>query len=154
MAVVLTDAEYADFIAMRRWWTRFSAPNSSSNPATGVSLGRGNTEAERRANRRGTVLVKVTSAASGGGCYNGRVFDPPATLVAGTATLAESHMGTEPGADNAIVMNSAEVGKTTHDLTNGTPVAKVFVGVLLGVNTNGRQLVAINGVDWEDCATS
>ncbi len=98
------------------------------------------------------VRVKITSAASGGGKYNGRILTSSTTAVAATGDLAESDLGTVPGGDNCLVLNGAEVGKATHDLTSGTPVAKVFVGMLLPQRSTGDVfVVVINGLDPETC---
>jgi hypothetical protein len=98
------------------------------------------------------VRVKVTTAASGGGKYNGRILKSSQTAVAATGTLAEADLGTVPSSDNCLVLNGAEVGKSTHDLTTGTPVAKVFVGFLIPKwSTDNKLVVVINGMDWEAC---
>ncbi len=98
------------------------------------------------------VLVKVTSAASGGGKYNGVFVRAGTASIPASGDLAETEFGTVPTTDSCVILNGAEVGKSTHDLTNGTPVGKIFVGVLLPMrSTTGIYAVAINGIDWENC---
>ncbi len=102
----------------------------------------------------GVVRVKVVSAASGGGKYNGRILTSNETAVAATGTLAETDLGDVPTSNDCLVLNAAEVGKSTHDLTTGTPVAKVFIGFKLAVPSTASPplpVIVINGIDWENC---
>ncbi len=102
--------------------------------------------------QRRVVLAKVTSAASGGGKYNGKIVTSSTSTITATGDLAEADLGTLPSADNCLILNGAESGKSTHDLTTGTPVAKIFVGVLLAQrSTTGIFVVVINGLDPETC---
>ncbi len=98
------------------------------------------------------ALVKILTAASGGGKYNGVLLRTTNTPAPATGTLAETDFGTIDTTANCLVLNSAEVGKSTHDLTTGTPVSKIFVGVLLPHrSTTGLYVVGLNGIDWENC---
>jgi hypothetical protein len=99
-----------------------------------------------------SVLVKVTGDCTGGGKYNGRILSTGAASPDLTTTLAEADFGTVPSADNCYVLNSAEVGQSTHDLTSGTPITKVFVGSITGyLHTDGKPFIRINGNDWKAC---
>ncbi len=103
-------------------------------------------------NRR-LVLVKILSAASGGGKYNGILVPAGIAAVPASGTLNEGDFGniTSSTAD-CLVLNGPEVAQSTHDLTTGTPVSKIFPGVLLPMrSTTGLYVVAINGFDWKVC---
>jgi hypothetical protein len=97
------------------------------------------------------VLVKVTGSATGGGKYNGKLLTAPASLTTATGNLAESDLGTVPGSDDALVLNCREVGQTTHDLSSSSYLPLVFAGELLGVNSDGKYVVAIDGYQWKAC---
>jgi hypothetical protein len=96
------------------------------------------------------VFVKVTGNETGGGKYVGKVWNPVKNNVSATGNLTEAEIGTS-GADCRI-LNAAEVGQSTHDLTSGTPKSKIFPGMVLRVNDDDLKLVVvINGRDWEAC---
>jgi hypothetical protein len=97
------------------------------------------------------VWVKVTGAASGGGKYNGKIFTAPTTTPAATGNLAESDIGVLPTSDDCLIFNTPEIGKSTHDLTNGTPVISVFPGAMRGSTTDGLPVVVIYAIDIEAC---
>lgn len=99
------------------------------------------------------VWVKVTGDATGGGKYNGRIVTRGAAAPNLSSNLSEADLGTLPSNDNCYVFNAAEVGKTTHDLTAGTPVARMFPGIYTGyAHTDGRPFIRISGYDWVECA--
>lgn len=98
------------------------------------------------------VVVKVVSNATGGGKYNGRIyFTDKATDVSASGAVAESEIGSLPGSNNALVLNMAEEGQSTHDLTEGTPVTDAYPGIITRQNSDGTYIVVINGADWENC---
>jgi hypothetical protein len=98
------------------------------------------------------VLVKVTGNASGGGKYLGRIVKDTGSPATETGNLAETDFGELPATDNALILNAQEVGKSTHDLTTGTPVSKIHVGMIRGKTSDDKIIVAINGDDWEACS--
>ncbi len=102
------------------------------------------------------VRVKVVSNATGGGKYLGPILNSfEMAQVAETGNLAETELGGVPTVTNlyALILNAAEVGQSTHDLTAGTPVAKVFIGYLLPRrSTTDRLVVVISGYDWLACS--
>jgi hypothetical protein len=114
---------------------------------SGASDGRGGGSSLNR-----LVRVKVTSAASGGGKYNGRIWPLPTTAIAATGNLAATELGTDPGSDNALILNNQEVGKSTHDLTTATVVVQFFNGIIIGATSDGITVVEIDGIDWENCS--
>ena len=81
---------------------------------------------------RGCRLIRITSAASGGGKYNGKLLNSPASSVTPTGTLATADMGSD-GVD-VLVLNAAEAEQATHDLTAGTPVQTVFIASYVGMS--------------------
>jgi hypothetical protein len=98
------------------------------------------------------VVVKIISAASGGGKYNGRIWIVPATGISASGNLATTDFGTDPGSNNALVLNLDELAQSTHDLTTGTPKVTHFIGVIRGTSTTGLPVVVINGSDWAQCS--
>ncbi len=122
-----------------------AAPLELKNASTGFALSCPELSA--------IVWVKVTGNATGGGKYNGKIVTRGATAPDLSTGLAEGDFGTIPSANNCYILNSAEVGKSTHDLTSGTPIATMFPGVRTGQNhTDGLPFIRINGNDWEACA--
>src|SRR5207253_2793670 len=82
---------------------------------------------------RRMVQVKVTGIATDGGCYVGKVLQPPLVLKSdGTGDLAESDLGDAPSLNDALILNRREAGKSTHNI----PVPCVLDGILLGVNSD------------------
>lgn len=110
-------------------------------------------ERPRRERTSSVVWVKVTGNASGGGKYNGRIITERAASVPTlTGNVAEIDFGVIPPADDCYILNSSEVGKSTHDLTAGTPVTKMFVGIRTGhLHTDGKPFIRIAGFDWLNC---
>lgn len=98
------------------------------------------------------VLVKVVSAAAGGGKYNGRILEHATADIPDAGNLSVSELGTVPSLDNCLVLNPPEIGKSTHDLTTGTPNAQYFWGVVFHVNSNGTRVVLLTGYDWLNCS--
>jgi hypothetical protein len=102
------------------------------------------------------VLVRVSSAATGGGYYNGKLLRPPHSLPDGTANLLLTHIATVPANDDALIANLAEENQADHQLTDSFSNVTTFLGLLLpGVNSNGKHVVVTNGYDWGfDCQTN
>jgi hypothetical protein len=122
------------------------------NDRDSLSLGLSPQDTRGRAAVQPCVKFKILTAASGGGKYNIVIGTPSAAAVSASGTLSEANLGTFGTAANALGLNSAETGKSTHDLTTGTPVAKVFVGYLEPrLSAEGKLVVVFNGIDWESC---
>jgi len=98
------------------------------------------------------VLVTVTGSASGGGKYTGKTLAAPAAMAAATGNLAETDLGVVADANDALVLNVREVGKSTHDLASTGFLPLVFIGKKIGVNADGKQVIVIDGLQQEDCA--
>lgn len=105
--------------------------------------------------RDDTYLVKVVSNATGGGKYFGKVWNRPAAQsFSSSGNLAESELGQQAtDAPDVLVFNAAESGQSTHDLTTGTPISKVFVARSIGPSADGYRTFVINGSDWENCTS-
>lgn len=95
------------------------------------------------------VVVKITASAAGGGAYTGRVLTGRSTAT-GLATLVMPEGMTIPSADDALILNLAENGKSTHDLSAG----RFAPGVVIGTTSDGRKIVAIDAVEFQDCPSS
>ncbi len=98
------------------------------------------------------VVCRVTGEADGGGKYEGKLVTlMPGADVDSTTNLSFSDYGTT-GAD-CIILNAAEEGQSTHDLTDGSPISRTFPGVLLWRKSadEGWPVVLINGYDFGDC---
>ncbi len=96
------------------------------------------------------VRVKITGSASGGGKYTGRIFTGSSS-ASGTGTLAETDLGTDPATENALILNSREVGQSTHDLASASFLPLLFLGMNIGTTTTGLTIVMIDGAQWENC---
>lgn len=100
------------------------------------------------------ALVKVTGNAAGGGKYDGVIWGfPSVTTISPDTTLTTAELGQE--GDEVLILNAAEDGEVTHDLTEGTPKVSVFLGYrhpwLITDEETPRPVYIINGIDWEDC---
>jgi hypothetical protein len=98
----------------------------------------------------GTTLVHITSNATGGGKYNGKVVNPPTADISASTGAT----GTELGADGTtcLIVNLQELEKTTHDLDmSGSFVPVYFHGLYLRTNSDGTPVFTIDGTQWEDC---
>jgi len=96
------------------------------------------------------VRVKVTSTASGGGKYNGKLVTGTSDATA-SGDLSEDDIGTVAGSENALVLNTPEVGKSTHDLEASGFLPLIFLGVRVGTTDDGDAIIVIDGQQWEDC---
>lgn len=87
------------------------------------------------------VRVKITGAVSGrSGYYHARRIEgaPP---VDTSGNIAESHAGTVPDADNAIVAHLAEIGGSGGGLSAGS----ILLGQWVGSTSEGKLLVHVSG---------
>lgn len=71
------------------------------------------------------VYVRVTSAATGGGKYNGVLVLPPDAPPDDTSNLAEADLGTNTSVP-CLILNPMEVGAATHQLPLGVYVGRVI----------------------------
>lgn len=101
-----------------------------------------------------TTLVKVTGNLTGGGKYSGVLWaQPSATTVASTGNLTEAEIGQTSA--QVMILNAAEVGQSTHDLTAGTPKVSIFqahLSTAVSTDATPKPIYVIVGIDWENCA--
>jgi hypothetical protein len=95
------------------------------------------------------VAAKVTRSATGGGKYNGNLFNRPTSDISPDTDLSEADLGTAGQA--CLILNTQEVGKSTHDLASGGFLPLIFIGLLIHTNSDGMPVVLIDGDQWEDC---
>jgi hypothetical protein len=108
----------------------------------------------------GGVLVKVISDAAGGGKYIGRewITSTSSAVVALTGNLTEAELG-QTGTTDILILNTSEVGESTHALTEGTPKTKIFIAYQLpGIRSDEgtpKDVYVIPGFDWTlECETA
>lgn len=98
------------------------------------------------------VWVKITGNETGGGKYQGKSYTHDGTTdIAATGNLAESELGTLAAAVDCRVLNYAEEGETTHDLTAGTPEIDTFLCHWFRTNSDGIKVCAVVAYDRETC---
>lgn len=98
------------------------------------------------------LWVKITGNETGGGKYQGKSYTHDGTSdVAATGNLAESELGTLASAVDCRVLNFAEEGQSTHDLTSGTPKVDTFLCHWFRTNSDGIKVCAVVAIDWEVC---
>jgi hypothetical protein len=110
-------------------------------------------------NRRGInpsgkrlIWVKITANETGGGKYQGKSYTHDGTTdVAATGNVAESELGTVASTVDCRVLNYAEEGETTHDLTAGTPENDTFLCHWYRTNSDGIKVCAVVAFDRETC---
>jgi hypothetical protein len=121
-------------------------------PATGTSWG-----AARQyvfcGGRRDAAPVKITGSASGGGKYVGQLLHPVLRdtdiPAAGDLTEAEIRGG---DLEEIRIINSREVGKSTHDLASSAFLPLIFIGTFIKVADDGVAVYMIDGAQQEDCS--
>lgn len=98
------------------------------------------------------VLLKISGSLTidggtplAGAMYSARAWGPLtggtlslATMTGGT--LSAAALGTDPGANNAYVINEAELGKTTHDLLSSSNSATLINGLFLATAEDGYPI--------------
>lgn len=96
----------------------------------------------------GTLPVRPTANAAGGGKYTGYTVAQPTGSLSASGDLAETDLGANTSTA-CLIYNAAESGLTTHALTAGTPVQKTFIGFYLGMSndTPAKPVYMINGFD-------
>ncbi len=85
------------------------------------------------------VVVKITSNATGGGKYNGRILRGGNTVSSNMTNTAMPEGLTVLGADDCLCINPAEDGQGTHRLLSGT----FLVGLCSGASNGGKKLVML-----------
>jgi hypothetical protein len=99
------------------------------------------------------IWVKITANETGGGKYQGKSYTHDGTTdVAATGNVAESELGTVASAVDCRVLNYAEEGETTHDLTAGTPENDTFLCHWYRTNSDGIKVCAVVAFDRETCS--
>ena len=98
------------------------------------------------------IRFKISSNASGGGKYNGKSVTG-GSIASDTVDLAESDFGTINSTEDLLCLNVREVGKSTHDISNSTYLPLIFIGDVIGMTSDNKQIVAFDGYQWEDCPT-
>jgi hypothetical protein len=105
-----------------------------------------------------TALVKIAGNETGGGIYYGYLWETPPTALAVATDLEDTHLGTseETEADRITIVNTVEVGQTTHDITEATQRAYIFMASRLGSvmsdHATPRPVYYISNYDVGDCA--
>lgn len=78
------------------------------------------------------ALVRITGNATGGGKYIGIVLNPPfANTISASGNLIADDIGYTAGAEEVLILNTAEVGQNTHDITFTMNRVNTFPAVLL-----------------------
>lgn len=151
-SVVLSEELYRELQDLIRWKRDFrvtgAARFENKRQSCSIAIGRELVPPPPAFDRR-IEFVKVTAAASGGGKYDGKLWRLPTTTPAATSNAAEADFGVE--SVTVLIFNAAEIGQSTHDLTTGTPINKIHVGILIGFTSGGIPVYGINGQDWENC---
>jgi hypothetical protein len=99
------------------------------------------------------IWVKITGNETGGGKYQGKSYAHDGTTdVAATGNVAESELGTVATDVDCRVLNYAEEGETTHDLTAGTPENDTFLCHWYRTNSDGIKVCAVVAFDRATCA--
>lgn len=99
------------------------------------------------------LWVKITANETGGGKYQGKSYTHDGTTdVAATGNVAESELGTLSDEVDCRVLNFAEEGESTHDLTAGTPEIDTFLCHWFRTNSDGIKVCAVVAFDRATCA--
>ena len=98
------------------------------------------------------IWVKITGDATGGGKYNGKSYaNTISSDVSASGNVSESELGTLAASDDCLVLNFAEEGETTHDLTAGTPENDTFLCHWYYTNSDHKKVCAVVAYDRETC---
>ena len=96
------------------------------------------------------AIIKVTSAATGGGFYNGTAYVAGATITTSSTDLSTTKLeGRSIG--TVIAVSFAEVGTSNHDLTHADNTSqKYFMGVQIGRSGSYPLFVLLGNAAWFD----
>lgn len=108
---------------------------------------------------RNVRRVKITGTEVGGGKYTGNLLwldVDPATDIPATGNLTEAELGgvKVDDAGNPIVIrivNSREVGKSTHDLAASGYLPLIVPAVFLKTASDGVPVYMVDVIQQEDC---
>lgn len=132
--------------------TGFAVNNQTTMAIGGGGPGAGNSRG--LGNPHHLIWVKITGNETGGGKYQGKSYKNTATTVAAaTGNVSESELGTLSPTVDCRVLNFAEEGETTHDLTAGTPEIDTFLCDWFQTEaTTGLKICAVVAYDRETCS--
>ena len=101
----------------------------------------------RREEGAGGVIIRPTANAASGGAYTGFTVIAPTGPISSAAGVTEASFGVN--GIPCLILNAAESGKVTHDLTLGTPTQKTFIGCYLKMSSDVPPVpvYVINGFD-------
>lgn len=97
-----------------------------------------------------TALLRVTGTEDGGGQYQMAKLVQPLTIGSSDDSVNQSDLG----AQGEIVrgLNTRERDRNTHDISLVEGLRpKEFIGYLLGLDDDGIECYAFDGLQWEDC---
>lgn len=82
------------------------------------------------------VVFKISSNASGGGKYYGKVVYGVSSAT-GSGNFAESDTGTVHSSETLLCLNTRELGTSAHIL----PISKICSGVIIGLSSDAKAVV-------------
>lgn len=95
-----------------------------------------------------SVMVWVGEASGDGGKYLGNIVYPPATAPTPSGVVALADFGTIAAEYDCLILNGAERGQSTHQLTECENISNPFPGIIQPrKTTDGLHVVMINGLD-------
>lgn len=98
------------------------------------------------------LWVKITGNETGGGKYQGKSYTHDGSSdVSASGNVSESELGTLASSVDCRVLNFAEKGASTHDLTAGTPAIDTFLCHWYRTNSDGIKVCAVVAFDRETC---
>jgi hypothetical protein len=148
-AVVIAGSVWDDVAEVLEWCQGLSV----SAPLMMYDTPGGPVIALRGAEPGDIALLKLTSVAGGGGKYLVSEYTSgPSVDVSSGTNLSEADFGTATGSH--LLLNSTEVGQSTHDLTAGSNLPQNFIGIHRYTNTDGTKIFATPGFQVESCPAS
>lgn len=96
------------------------------------------------------VRVRVMEALVGGGKYSGYIRNFPAKVINKTSNLGEDDLGIN--GPPCYIINPAERGLATHDLTETPQQTRDFVGHILPQFLESKPWIELTGYDFLSCA--
>jgi hypothetical protein len=96
---------------------------------------------------------KITDTYAGGGKYKGKMWVPTAGDVATSGDLAEDDLGqADPDyTDDILILNTREVGRSTHDLDSSGYLPLVVPLLFIQMNEDGQRVYMIDTRQSKDC---
>lgn len=124
------------------------------NSPTGVTISVERRRQRSRITPQTLVSVRITSDGGyAGGIYNGTILQPPTASLDTESTVTADAFGTETDGTDCVVINSQEIGSSTHWITDAANTnQKTFLGRIVQYTDDGVPVVHVDALWAKVCS--